>query len=455
MPRPDAQSAPNASSKPQTPDTPPKIRNRPVAVRRKLSEELIRQHNFATDQENILHYYDPKKGTYLPDGELIARQFIAKKLGTIGYGSDYSRGQANDVFDLVRLQAKKLWLSPGLEKVNLLNGLYNLVEHKLEPHDSDFLSPIQMGFEYDPSAECPVWDAYIKGDGKYPGAFSEDCQHIPAEMLAWLMTPNTSSNRVLLFKGGGSNGKSILLHGMQAALGGIQNMGANTLTSLESNRFAPISLVGKLANFCGDLPQEIAKESYILKSISGQDTITVEGKGREPFKVKIFARLIASANHLPKCVDVSEGWFRRWWIVPMEAKFQEDPLKDRQLRYDMTRQAELSGLFNRALKSFESVCLRGLTVSKSMLEQEDALRLQNEPTSLEDIQKYVDEWYHEDSRYPGVTITKAYEHFKKVSETVMRKGVFAGRMRQLLGATKDITKGTVFPNYRCRDESTW
>ena len=313
---------------------------------------------------------------------------------------------------------------------------------KLEPHDSDFLSPIQLSVAYDPMAKCPEWERFIAD------TLPQDCSHIPAQMLAWLMVPNTNNKKTLLFQGEGNNGKGILLNGITQALGKT-NISNISFQALEENTFAASSLVGKLANFCGDLGTEILKESQNFKKVTGQDPNQVERKGQQSFEVELFSRFVGACNPLPKSKDTSDGWFNRWWIVRMPKQFTSDPLKDRQLRFDMTTPEELSGLFNKALAEFKEVMLRGITESPSMLEMSDKLRSNSGKFSSR-IEEYLDEHY---VAYDGASVglRNMYKHFKKTVtlSADVKEGVFKQVVVGMWGLPVKGNRGLVWRGRHC------
>ena len=93
--------------------------------------------------------------------------------------------------------------------------------------------------------------------------------------------------------------------------------------AIEADRFAVSRLVGKLANVCPDLPSSDLVGTSMFKALTGGDRVTAEYKYRDSFDFEPFARLIFSANSLPRSGDMSSAFYRRWIVVPFERTFEE------------------------------------------------------------------------------------------------------------------------------------
>ena len=137
---------------------------------------------------------------------------------------------------------------------------------------------------------------------------------------------------------------------------GGENVCHLSLQRLESDRFSPARLYGKLAKYT-DLPSDRLSISAMFKAITGCDRITAEIKYRDSFEFTPFARLLFSANRLPASNDASQAFFDRWLIVPFPKRFRhmrgEAPRHILQARWCAHR--ELSGALNKALDGLERV----------------------------------------------------------------------------------------------------
>jgi len=228
--------------------------------------------------------------------------------------------------------------------LNVTNGLLRICDRKLLPHSPEHLSPIQLLVKFEPHAKCPQTDNFVAE------VFPKDAQSLAWEITAWLMCPNTSIQKGILLVGDGGNGKSRWLAQQRTFLG-KNNTSGISLHKLESDRFAPSRLIGKLANICPDLPSNHLSGTSTFKAITGGDTITAEYKLKDSFDFVPYARLVFSANHLPRSEDASKAFFDRWLVVPFDRTFRgtAHEIPSAELDARLSDPAELSGLLNRAL----------------------------------------------------------------------------------------------------------
>jgi putative DNA primase/helicase len=275
-----------------------------------VGELLLANEKFAQDAAgNLYHYQD---GAY----SLRAEDFVRKE-ACRHFGDAWTSHFGEEVVEYIRLQSPHLWPCPPLDEINVLNGILNVESRRLREHDPAFLSPIQLPVEYDPTAKCPAWERQISQ------TFPDDAVEadVAYEVAAWLMTPDTSIQKSLLLIGEGGTGKSTFLDALTAFLGHdhISNV---PLHKLEAERFTVGRLVGKLANICADLPGSRLETSSMFKAITGGDRIFAEHKYSHGFSFCPYARLVFSANQLPRSADASEAFFDRWLLLSFDRKFR-------------------------------------------------------------------------------------------------------------------------------------
>jgi putative DNA primase/helicase len=84
----------------------------------------------------------------------------------------------------------------------------------------------------------------------------------------------------------------------------------------------------------------------VFKVLTGEDCIDIDRKGREPVRCYTnYAKLIFSANELPRTSDLTQAFFRRWVIIDFPNTFPEDPgWYDRSITPEVRDQALTVGL---------------------------------------------------------------------------------------------------------------
>ena len=153
--------------------------------------------------------------------------------------------------------------------------------------------------------------------------------------------------KAFMLLGRGSNGKSTYLRMLKDILGrgNVTSIPIQALTDLDY-RFLWAGLIGKLANIFADLPRIPLSYTGVFKVLTGEDCIDIDRKGREPVRCYTnYAKLVFSANELPKTNDLTHAFFRRWVIVDFPHTFPGDPTwYERNITPELRDQALTIGL---------------------------------------------------------------------------------------------------------------
>jgi putative DNA primase/helicase len=212
---------------------------------------------------------------------------------------------------------------------------------KLIPHNPKLLSMTHIPVNYDEEATCPAIEIFL-GE-----IVSEDDLPLLIEIFAWCLDLNSTIQRFILLVGEGANGKSTYIRLIRAFIG-EPNCSSITLQALAHNRFASAELFGKFVNIYPDLPATLVKDTGTLKALTGGDAIYAERKFERGFTFINKAKLIFSANTVPRIDDESYAIWRRAIIIRFPNKFSGSD-RDPDLIDKLTTPEELSGLLNLAI----------------------------------------------------------------------------------------------------------
>jgi P4 family phage/plasmid primase-like protien len=340
-----------------------------------LADEILKGDHFAQDAGEKLYRF--RHGVYTPDGAASVKRQVKALLEEWDLADEWSSHRAEEVVEYLRVDAPSLWDAPLPNVLNLKNGLLDLKTRELVDHTPQHLSSVQLPVEYYARAACPAWERFVRQ------VFPPDAQELAWEIIAWLMTADTSIQKAILLEGEGGNGKSTYLRAVIAFLG-RHNVTSLSLQKLEADRFAAARLVGRLANICPDLPSEHLAGTSMFKAITGGDIITAEYKYRDSFEFAPFARLVFSANHLPRSGDGSPAFFDRWLVIPFRRTFrgtaQETPRAELDAR--LADPDELSGVLNKALAVLPSLYEGGFTISASVRQAAEEFRATTDPLAV-------------------------------------------------------------------------
>ena len=128
---------------------------------------------------------------------------------------------------------------------------------------------------------------------------------------------------------------------------GPENVSTYSLQSLtnESGYFRA-KLANMLVNYASEINGNL--ETSIFKQLVSGEPVEARLPYGQPFTLTKYAKLIFNCNELPKDVEHSHAYFRRFLIVPFDVTIPESE-QDKQLPQKIIRH-ELAGVFNWALQ---------------------------------------------------------------------------------------------------------
>lgn len=244
----------------------------------------------------------------------------------------------------------------GKGLLNMKNGVLDLATGQLLPHCQSRGFMYVLPYEYNHSTKSPVFDRFIEdvtcGDKELERMLLEFLGYAICSFEYWV-------EKAPILLGGGSNGKSTFLK-VAAKLVGEENVSHLSMTGLNEEK-SRWQLEGKLINISDELPTYSMKNSEMLKRLFG-GTVSTRRLYHDQANMTNRTKLMFAGNELPDSFDTSEGWFRRFTIIPFKAKFdlevgKSEKRADPQLIEKMTE--ELPGILNRVLESYADLRKRG------------------------------------------------------------------------------------------------
>ncbi|MBQ3334937.1 MAG: DNA primase [Eubacteriaceae bacterium] len=214
------------------------------------------------------------------------------------------------------------------------NGVVDLTTGNLLPHGPEFLLTNLIPFNYDPTAHSDLLDKTLMklacGD--------PEMVRVMVEMVGYCMFgENTFQKSFFLTGSEGSNGKSTFLNLLKYMLG-KENYSALDVSQL-AERFSTVMLDGKLANIGDDVDESYLSGPQLrtFKLAVTGETIKAEQKGQAAYDMESRAKLIFSANKLPRFESGGlKAIIRRLVIIRFDAHFTPaDPDYDPNLIYKL------------------------------------------------------------------------------------------------------------------------
>ena len=360
-----------------------------------VHRDTMKANTFASDGYDPF-MYDSDLGRYVPAEDKL-RPLLANYMK-----HEWSPTRVDLILTWYRDSAPRLWDPPPLDRVNVLNGILDIESGELEPHSSDFLSPIQINAAWDPEADCPAIDRFVQR------VFPYDAQDVFSHLAGLFLTPDTHCQKAVLFLGSGASGKSVATALLRTFLG-HWNVSTIPLHDLTEGSFSLAELRGKLLNISADVPERGFDDTATFKQIvDGQlATLRAPRKHRDPIEFQPFTRLLASASRVPQSTDNSLGYLRRWLVVPFDTTLNDSQI-DRTLLDKLTTPEEMSGLLNRAVAGYRQLLESGrLTESEKMVRAKDGFDQESDSTRL-----FLKECVEESSPYEEIDRTVLYAAYK-------------------------------------------
>jgi putative DNA primase/helicase len=237
--------------------------------------------------------------------------------------------------------------------INLSNGTFEVSESPiLRAFDPCDFMRYQLPFAYDPKATAPKFHAYL--NTVLP---EKDKQIILCEFLGYIFIPTErlKLEKVLFLYGGGANGKSVLYDIIRALLG-IHNTSEYSLQSLtDVNGYSRAQIADMLVNYAGEINGKL--ESSRFKTLASGEAIEARLPYRDPFIIENYAKFIFNTNELPKEVEYTHGFFRKFLILVFGVTIPESE-QNKGLANEIIKD-ELAGVFNWILIGLERLLTNG------------------------------------------------------------------------------------------------
>jgi putative DNA primase/helicase len=181
------------------------------------------------------------------------------------------------------------------------------------------------------------------------------------EIFGYLLTADTSQQKLFLFVGPRRSGRGTIGRVLTGLLG-PHHVAAPTLTSLSTN-FGLEPLIGKPLALVGDarLSMKGGSKEVVerLLSISGEDSLTIDRKYKDPWTGRLPTRFLILTNELPRLPDASGALASRFVLLVFTKSFygEENPNLTTELL------TEAPAIFNWALEGLDRLTERGYFVN--------------------------------------------------------------------------------------------
>ena len=261
---------------------------------------------------NQLHIY--LDGTYYSDTEKIEAAMVRSI-------SNLNRAKRAEVLSYLRLICE----NEKVSNANLIafnNGIYDIETNSFMDFSPKFIITNKIPCNYNPGAYSKLVDDTLNKIACH----DKQIRMLLEEILGAVMyRSNTlAGGKAFILTGEKNNGKSTFLDMVKTMLGD-ENIASLDLGEL-GDRFKTAELFGKLANIGDDIGDEFIANPAIFKKLVTGERVSVEKKGQDPFEFNNYAKMLFSANNIPRMGKGRDtgAILRRLTIIPFDARFDPD-----------------------------------------------------------------------------------------------------------------------------------
>ncbi|MBZ9627433.1 phage/plasmid primase, P4 family [Psychroflexus sp. CAK1W] len=325
--------------------------------------------------------------------------------------------------------------------INLRNGTLEIdnKDLKLRAFDKEDFLLYQLDFDFAPEADSPIFQEFL--DEVLP---DQTLQKIISEYLGsiFINSNDIKFEKALFLYGGGSNGKSVIFEVIQALLGSI-NFSSYPVQDLTTNPNTRAKIKDKLLNFSSEAG-EIGSFD-IFKKLVSREPVDSRLLYKDVYEIKNYAKLMFNCNDLPKKNEYTNGYFRRYLIIPFEKTIAKKD-QDKRLAQKIINN-ELSGVLNWIINGMLRLYAnKEFTYSEKSQKASDEFELDSDSVKM-----FLQECQYEKSvdlmslmdiflNFKNYCLSNGYKVCSKITLSKRLKGLGYENIRQSAGMSFYIQK---------------
>lgn len=232
------------------------------------------------------------------------------------------------------------------------NGIYDIAKDEMLPFDPKHIITNKINFDYNPNAKSEL----VRNTMKKIACNNDDIIMLLYEVAGYCLFRKSELGKSFILTGSGANGKSTYLDMIRTMLG------ANNISSLDlselCSEFKNSTIVGKLANIGDDISGDFIPDVSIFKKLCTGEALTFNEKFKTPYQSESYAKLLFSANEVPRMGKSRDSYAikRRVVLVPFKARFtKDDPDYSPFIKYELREQQNIEYLIKMAVEGLKCV----------------------------------------------------------------------------------------------------
>ncbi len=321
--------------------------------------EFLKNNAHIVKINNQLHIYE--NGIYVDSRDKIESEMIR-------HIPNLNRAKRTEVWEYLNILIRDNVNASPANLIAFKNGIYDVIKDELLPFSDKHIITNKIEFNYNPAAKSDLVDDTLNK----LSCNDMEIRALLEEAIGYCFYRRNELGKSFMLVGdgsrvkGSSNGKSTFLDMVKTLLG------ENNITSLDlselNQKFQNAELFGKLANIGDDIDDTFIPNSAIFKKLVTGDRIQVQRKGERPFEFNNYAKLLFSANEIPKIKDRGGAIQRRLVIIPFLAHFSiNDPDFKPYIKYELRQPENIEYLIQLGIKGLKRVLAnQAFTISEKV-----------------------------------------------------------------------------------------
>ena len=313
-----------------------------------------------------------------------------------------SQAKRKEVLSYLSLIVKNENTIADANLIAFKNGVLDIVTESFSEFSPEYIITNKIPHNYNPDAHSELLDRVMHK----LACQDETVLKLLYQAVGYTFYRRNELRKSFFLLGEKRNGKSTFLD-MVGNLLGESNVSNLDLCEI-GQQFKTAELAGKLANIGDDINDEWVSNTAIFKKVVTGDVVTVEKKGKDPFKLRSFAKFFFSANSLPRIGrgKDSAAVLDRLVIIPFDAKFSKgDADYDPFIKYKLRCEEVMEALIAKSIPALREVLAEQEFANSEKVDKS----LQEFETSNDPITEFFNEL--DESDYLNEPIKLVYQKY--------------------------------------------
>lgn len=282
---------------------------------------FLKNHSHIIKLNGLLYIYD--EGIYKTGQELIENKMIE-------FIKNLTSANRTEVYKYLNILIKDNSTVSPANYIAFKNGVYDIITKELLEFSPNFILTNKINYNYNPNAESELVEKTLNK----LACQDQEIKNLLEECIGYCFYRRNELGKAFILTGMKANGKSTFLDMIKNVLG------EDNITSLDlqefTNEYKVAELNQRLANIGDDISDNFIPDSSLFKKLVTGDRITARKIYCPPFEFNNYAKMLFSANNIPRIKDSTGAVQRRLIIIPFNATFsKKDPDYDPYIKYKL------------------------------------------------------------------------------------------------------------------------